>query len=270
MICPSCGKLISVSEEKCPFCGAWNPSLYGYGPGIQRFIGRRLDIVSVLVGVCVVLYVTALVLQPEAILRWRGIFSILSPGGQALYQLGMTGGEVWRAGWWWTLLTANYLHGSLLHIFFNMMWVRELGPMVVDYYGQARAFIIFSVSGAVGFLISNLMSGNPTVGASAAIFGLLAALIVYGRRSGSTMLSQQVLTWAVLMFVMGFVMPNVNNWAHAGGFAGGWVVSSALRMGHEQREGRLTMLLAVVLAVATLAGFVLSFINVTTILLRPR
>ena len=270
MICPSCGKLISVSEQKCPFCGAWNPSLYGYGPVLQRFIGRRLDLISVLVGVCVVLYVTSLALQPEAILRWRGVFGILSPGSQALYQLGMTGGEVWRAGWWWTLLTANYLHGSLLHIFFNLMWIRELGPLVVDYFGQARAFVIFTIGGVVGFLVSNLASGNPTIGASAAIFGLLAALIVYGRRTGSTMLASQVWTWAGLMFVMGFIMPSVNNWAHAGGFAGGWVAASALKTGHEQREGRIILMLGALLALATVAGFVMSFVNVTAILLHPR
>jgi len=268
MICPSCGKLISVTEGKCPFCGAWNPSLYGYGPVIQRFIGRRLDLVALLVGVCVVLYVTSLALQPDAAFSFRGVFGILSPGTRALYQLGMTGGAAWQQGWWWTLLTAIYLHGSLLHIFFNLMWVRQLGPAVVEYYGPARAFAIFSLAGAAGFVVSNLASGSPSIGASGAIFGLLAALIVYGRRTGSTMLSAQVWQWAVIMFVMGFLMPSVNNWAHAGGFAGGWLAAQGLRTGAEKREGRIVLVLALALALVTLAGVVLSFVQVTAVLLQ--
>jgi len=270
MICPNCGKLISVSEEKCPFCGAWNPSLYGYAPVLQRFIGRRLDLVAVLVTACVVLYVTSLALEPQAIFAWHGLFGILSPGSDALYLLGMTSGYRLRAGWWWTLLTANYLHGSLLHIFFNLMWVRQLGPAVVEYFGSVRAFVIFSIAGAIGFLVSDLASGAPTMGASAAIFGLLAALIVYGRRVGHTMLTNQLWQWAGIMFVMGFVMPNVNNWAHAGGFAGGWIAATGLRTGAEKREGRIVLLIGGLLAVVTLAGFALSFVNATAIILMRR
>jgi rhomboid protease GluP len=270
MLCPSCGKLISVSEEKCPFCGAWNPSLYGFGPGLQRWVGRRLDLVSVIVTACVVLYVAALALQPEAILHFTGFFGILSPGSRALYQLGMTGGVAWEERWWWTLLTAIYLHGSLLHIFFNLMWVRQLGPAVVEFFGPARAFVIFNVAGAVGFLVSDLASGGPSIGASGAIFGLLAALIVYGRRVNHSMLTTQVWQWALIMFVMGFLMPSVNNWAHAGGFAGGWLVAQVMPIEAQRREGRLVMIIGLLLALATAAGVVLSFVEVTGVLLRSR
>jgi rhomboid protease GluP len=270
MICPSCGKLISVSEEKCPFCGAWNPSLYGFGPGLQKWIGRRLDLVGVIVAACVVLYIVALALQPEAILQMHGFFGILSPGGRALYQLGMTGGVAWEERWWWTLLTAVYLHGSLLHIFFNVMWIRQLGPGVIEFYGPSRAFVIFSIAGAVGFLVSNLASGAQSIGASGAIFGLLAAIIVYSRRINHSMLSGQMWQLALVMFVMGFIMPSVNNWAHAGGFAGGWVAAQVMPIEAQKREGRLAMIVALLLALATLAGFVLSFLEVTGVLLRSR
>jgi len=270
MICPRCGKLISISEQKCPFCGAWNPSLYGYGPGLQKFIGRRLDLTSVIVSACVVLYVTSLVLQPEAILHPAGFLDILAPGSRALYQLGMTGGIAWSQHWWWTLLTAIYLHGSLLHIFFNVMWIRNLGPAVVEFWGPSQAFIIFNVAGVVGFLVSNIVTGHPSIGASGAIFGMLAALIVYGRRVGHSALTSQVWQWAIIVFVMGFVMSSVNNWAHAGGFAGGWLVSSVMRTTAEKREGRAAMVFGVLFALLTVAGVVLSFIQVTTLLLsRP-
>ena len=267
MICPSCGKLIGVGEERCPFCGAWRPGLYGFAPALQRLFGRRLDLISVIVVSCVVLYVVSLVLQPESIFQLRGLFSILSPGTRALYQLGMTGGVAWREGWWWTLLTAIYLHGGLLHIFFNVMWIRNLGPTVTEVYGPARAFVIWSIAGAAGFLISNLASGSPSIGASGSIFGLLSALIVYGRRRGSSMLTAQLWQWAVLMFAMGFFMSGVNNWAHAGGFGGGWVTAEAMRFSDEKRESPRVQMLALALLALTGAGVVMSFVKVTGLLL---
>jgi rhomboid protease GluP len=268
MICPQCGKLISINEEKCPFCGAWRPGLYGLTPTMNRWFGGRLDLINIIVVACIVLYVVSLALQPEAIFQMGGgLFSILSPGERALYQLGMTGGLAWRAGFWWTLLTAIYLHGGVLHIFFNVMWIRNLGPAVTEAYGQARAFVIFSIAGAVGFLLSNVVSGGPTLGASGSIFGLMAALIVYGRRVGHMALTRQVWQWAIIVFVMGFVLNGVNNWAHLGGFAGGWVSAEAMRF-HERREGRGVQLLALALLALTAAGVALSFVKVTSALLQ--
>src|SRR5262249_11330669 len=235
MICPSCGKLIGVGEERCPFCGAWRPGLYGYAPALQRLFGRRLDLIAIIVTTCVALYLVALALQPEAIFRLRGPFSLLAPGMRALYQLGMTGGVAWHEGWWWTIFTAIYLHGGLLHIFFNVMWIRTLGPTVTEVYGPARAFVIFSLAGAAGFLISNLASGSPSIGASGSIFGLLSALIVYGRRRGASLLTTQLWQWAALMFALGFFMTGVNNWAHAGGFGGGWGTAEAMGFRCEKR-----------------------------------
>jgi membrane associated rhomboid family serine protease len=267
MLCPNCGKLISVNEERCPFCGAWRPGLFGFAPVIQKFVGARLDVIHVISATCVVLYVLALILQPDAIFQWHGIFAFLSPGTRALYQLGMTGGLAWREGWWWTVLTAIYLHGGLLHIFFNLMWIRNLGPAVTDAFGPGRAFVIFSVSGAVGFLVSNIATGAPTVGASGSIFGLLAALIVYGRRTGASMLTAQLYQWAVVLFVFGFVMSSVNNWAHAGGFAGGWVVAEAMGFSDHRRESLGVQILALALLAMTLVGFVLSLVRVTSALM---
>jgi rhomboid protease GluP len=266
MICPECGKLIGVGEEKCPFCGAWRPGLYGWTPALQRLFGGRLDLISIIVTACVALYIASLVLQPEAIFRMSGLFSILSPGQRALYQLGMTGGAAWREGWWWTVLTAIYLHGGILHIFFNVMWIRNLGPAVTEVYGPARAFVLFSLAGAAGFLISNSFTASPSIGASGSIFGLLAALIVYGRKRGGSIMTMQLWQWAAVMFAMGFFMSGVNNWAHAGGFAGGWVTAEAMRFS-ERRESRGVQLLALALLVMTALGVVLSFIKVTGMLL---
>ena len=267
MICPQCEKLISVSEERCPFCGAWRPGLYGWMPVIQRWFGRRADLIGVISVACIALYVISLVLQPEAIFQRFGVFSLLSPGTRALYQLGMTGGFAWDHGWWWTMFTAIYLHGGLLHIFFNVLLIRQLGPGVVDVYGPARAVVIFTVAGVIGFLVSNLATGGQTIGASGGVYGLLGALIVYGRRVGHSLLTAQMWQWALIMFVMGFFMPGVNNWAHAGGFAGGWGAATFMPLDHERRESRGVQLLAVAFVVVTVAGFGLSFYEVTRMML---
>ena len=267
LVCSHCGKLVGINEPTCTFCGAWRPGLYGWAPGLQRLVGHSLDLFSLIVATCVTLYAIALLLQPEAITQLRGMLSILSPGGRALYQLGMTGGLAWQLGWWWTLFTAIYLHGSLLHIVFNVMWIRNLGPSVTEVFGPARAFVLFNLGGAFGFLVSNVMNGTPTIGASGSIFGLLGALIVYGRRRGSSMMSQQLWQWAIVLFVFGFLMPGSNNWAHAGGFAGGWGCAYLMGFIDEQRESTAMVLLALAFIGVTVIGIILSFTKVTGSLL---
>jgi rhomboid protease GluP len=267
IVCPACGRLIAVGEPRCPFCGAWRPGLFGWAPGLRRLFGERVDLISLIVATCVVLYGVALLLDPSALANPRGLLGFLAPGSRALYQLGMTGGMAWQLGWWWTLFTAIYLHGSVLHIIFNVLWIRDLGPVVTEIYGPIRAFLIFVAGGAIGFLLSNLVVGVPTIGASGSVFGLLAALIVYGRRRGSRMLSSQVWQWAVVLFIMGFVLPSVNNWAHGGGFAGGWVASTFLRPADERRESPQLYLLAIGIILLTAVGIILSFTKVTALLL---
>ncbi len=268
MICPGCGKLIGVDEERCPFCGAWRPGMYGVTPRLQRLFGRKLDLNAIIVAACVALYLVALALDPGAILHGggmglSGLFNFLSPASIALYKLGMTNGELLRHGMWWTLFSAIYLHGSLLHIFFNLMWIRQLGPSVTEVYGPGRSFVLFTVAGAAGFLLSDLLSGAPTIGASGSIFGLLAALIVYGRRRRIHMMASQLWQWAIVLFVMGFLMSGVNNWAHLGGFAAGWGVASVMHFEDEKRETPLVQILALALLAITAFGVVSSFVTMT-------
>ena len=234
---------------------------------LRTLFGAKLDLITLVLGACVTLYALALLLQPEAILQPSSLLSFLSPGSRALYQLGMTGGVAWQRGWWWTLLTAIYLHGGLLHIFFNVMWIRNLGPLATEVYGPARTFVLFNIAGVSGFFASNVMSGVPTIGASGAIFGLLAALIVYGQKRGSSMMSNQLWQWAVVLFIFGFLMPGINNWAHGGGFAGGWVTAHLMGFSDEQRESTGVLMASLALLLLTVVGFGLSFMKVTEILL---
>jgi rhomboid protease GluP len=191
------------------------------------------------------------------------MFSLLSPSPNALFAVGASGAvPVFGFGRWWTVLSASWLHGSLLHLLFNMLWVRDLGPSTAELYGASRMVIIYTVAGVVGFLLSSaagaffplpfLGGAQLTVGASASIFGLLAALVHYGRRAGSSHIGSQAWGYAVVLFVLGFVMRGVDNWAHLGGFLGGYLAARLLDPLREERTDH-TLAAIVCLAASFLA-----------------
>ena len=160
-----------------------------------RRLGVRADFPHIITIICVGLYVLALMIDPARIFDTGGMMGLpLTPSGAASLKLGMTGSApVFYYGNWWTVVTAIYLHGGLLHIFFNMMWVRQLGPLVGELFGPFRLVVIFTVAGITGFIASALMDTAYTLGASGSIFGLLAAAIVYGRQQGSSLFTRQFL-----------------------------------------------------------------------------
>jgi rhomboid protease GluP len=235
VLCPSCGQLVGVRDEKCLSCGRTNPGLWGFS-GLLKLLGRDLGFVRIVLWSCGLLYVCTLVVDPGSI-RMSGL-AFLSPGLESLFLFGASGAvPVFRFNRWWTVLSAAWLHGGLLHIAFNMLWVRDLGAATAHLYGGARTIIIYTVSAVSGFVASSLagaylgflprfLSGAGfTVGASAPVFGLLGALIYYGRRGGSSFIGDQAKRWALILFVFGFVFPGIDNWAHLGGLAGGFVTA---------------------------------------------
>lgn len=268
-MCPQCERLVAAQEARCPYCGAWQPGMFGYGPALQRVFGGSFDLTNTITIACAALYVLSLAIDPRALLNFGGLFDLFSPSGEALFRLGMTGNMiVFTGGRWWTLATACFLHGSILHILFNMVIMRRFLPQVVDLYGNARAFVIFMAAGIIGFLASAGIGHGNSVGASGAIFGLMAALISYGRRTGQHHIANDLWISAVMMFVMSFMMGgHVDNWAHAGGFAGGYLAAQLMPTSH-RNEGPGVMVLAGALAFVTVAGVVLSFIGFTPGLAR--
>jgi membrane associated rhomboid family serine protease len=260
ILCPSCGRLTNADAATCLVCGRRNPGMWGFAGPLRALFRRRsfVDVVSV---ACVVLYVVSLIIDPQAALQPRGFLNVFSPSLRALRALGATGAVPWQEGQWWTLFTAIYLHGGLLHILFNVLWIRQLGPAVEELYGPSRLVIIFTVAGAVGFLASNLLVYDFTIGASGSIFGLLGALVAFGQKRGGafgTMVLRQYGQWALVLFVLGFLMPGVNNIAHAGGFVGGFAAGLTLALAEHRSETAFDQLLAATAIGVTLLGFVLA------------
>ncbi|HEY7041378.1 MAG TPA: rhomboid family intramembrane serine protease [Methylomirabilota bacterium] len=260
-LCYRCGKLNRVDATECFYCGARRPGLWGFGPGVGRLMGR-LDFARAVTVVCIALYVASILLDPRAAFRTRNPFDMLAPSNGALIRLGMTGAVPWAAGFWWTLFTAIYLHGSLLHILFNLLWVRQLAPPVEQIFGGSRLVVIFTVAGALGFVLSNFVGVTWTIGASGAIFGLLGAMVAYGRSRGGSFgvaVFRQYGQWALIMFIFGFFMAGVNNWGHLGGFVGGYLVALAMGPLERAAERGLDRIAAFAAIAVTLIAFLLAF-----------
>ena len=276
VVCPACGALVGVKDPACYMCGRVNPGLFGFGP-LLRKLGADFGFVPVVIGASGLLYVCSLLLSGSSIFQIGGLFSILSPNLPSLFLFGASGGiPVFRFGRWWTVLSASWLHGSLLHIVFNMYYVRMFGPAAAELFGPARAVIIYVISGAIGFLLSSLafryMPGIPilsgagfTVGASAPLFGLLGAMVHYGR-VGSSSVKNAALQYAVPLFLFGLIMPGVDNWAHAGGFLGGYLVSAILNPMSRERGDH--MIVALLCLLATFVAIVVSVLSGLSLFLK--
>lgn len=260
ILCPSCGRLTSAEASACLMCGRRNPGMWGFAAPLRAVFGRRsfTDVVTV---ACIALYVASLLLDPRSAMSGRNPFDAFSPGDGALMALGAAGTHPWNLGRWWTIFTGIYLHGSILHILFNVLWIRQLGPAVEEIYGSARLVIIFTVSGAAGFLVSNFVGHQFTIGASGAVFGLLGAIVAFGTKRGGTfgaMVLRQYGYMALLMFALSFFMRAVNNAAHAGGFVGGLAAGLVLSLAERRRETTLDWVLAAAGIGVTVLGFALS------------
>ena len=156
VVCPSCHQLVGVNEEKCYYCGRPNPGMWGYA-GFLRQLGQDLGFVQVVIWSCAGLYIATLLADPGGI-QMGGALSLFSPSGRSLFLFGASGAmPLFQAGRWWTVLSAAWLHGGLLHIVFNMMWVRQLAPATASEYGIGRTVIIYTVSSITGFFLSSWM-----------------------------------------------------------------------------------------------------------------
>ena len=80
-------------------------------------------------------------------------------------------------------------------------------------------------------------------------------------------MTRQLWQWAIILGIFGFLMPGINNWAHGGGFAGGWVAASLMGFIDERRESTALLIASLAFIAVTLVGIGLSFVNVTRILL---
>jgi rhomboid protease GluP len=150
--------------------------------------------------------------------------------------LGVKDDSLIRAGQLWRLITPVFLHDStlpygLLHIGFNMYALYMLGRGIESRFGHSRFLLLYFLSGYAGNVMSFLLTPNPSLGASTALFGLFSAEAVFifqnrnlFRDKGRAALLN-ILTLAAVNLFLGLSIPSVDNWGHVGGFLGGVLFS---------------------------------------------
>ncbi|PIY21088.1 MAG: rhomboid family intramembrane serine protease, partial [Deltaproteobacteria bacterium CG_4_10_14_3_um_filter_60_8] len=237
ILCPNCRRLINRDESSCPFCGTSKPGSWWRN---NRFIvgfTEQSQIINLIIYANVGMYLLALLINPRADSLALHPFEFLSPSPGSLANLGSTGTiPILHQHRWWSLVAANYLHGSLLHILFNMLALRQIGPLVIQEYGGFRMLTIYTLGGVGGFILSFLAGVSYTIGASAAVCSLIGAILYYGKSRGGTYgqnLFHQVRGWAISIFVFGLLVPGINNWGHGGGMAAGAMFGFLL--GYQER-----------------------------------
>ena len=158
-----------------------------------------------------------------------------------------------RAGEWWRLLSATYLHGNLLHIVANASALKVLGQILETYEGRLRVPIAYLAGAILGSIVSTLVSSQTSIGASGGVMGIAAYVLVAAGRSGPDgtpawlrrrMLS--ILGWTAAMGAAAFLF--IDNGAHVGGAIGGALAALAVR-----KAGRRRRLLVDAIGLATAA-----------------
>jgi rhomboid protease GluP len=254
MLCPRCNQLIGSDENVCSRCGAsrvnpwWKPIAWTWGPLSDDWLVNSIIVVNIL------FYIFSLILTKDHSFTINPL-TILAPGQTSLLLLGATGTiPVDEYGRFWSFLSANYLHGGILHIIFNLMAFRRIAPWVSQEYGTGRMFTIYTIGGTVGYVVSYLAGIPFTIGASAAICALIGSLLYYGKSRGGTygtLVYREVGGWIVTLILFGFFMPGINNWAHGGGIISGLLLGILLGYLEKRPETRLHNVLAIACGVAT-------------------
>lgn len=156
--------------------------------------------------------------------------------GDALTSAGANyGPAVFQAGQWWRLVTSMFLHGGIVHLALNGWGFFQLGALFETWLGSIRLLLVYFASGIAGSLASAYFSEVPSVGASGAIFGVLGALIAFLLRRHQLLTPQaksllfQLVGWAVINVFFGFSTPGIDNAAHLGGCAAGFLLGLGLR-----------------------------------------
>lgn len=261
-VCPQCGRLNAAEDKTCYNCGKRLP-----GPVASSALGFLTDFsedglpaTKVLAGICIVVYALMMVTDPGLFSNGpvRGV-SGFDPS--TLYRFGALLGPPVIQREPWRVLSAVFLHGSLLHIGMNLLSMISLARTLEPHFRSARFALLYLSSGALGFCATVLWRGEEafSVGASGAIFGLLGAFIgalIIRRNPGW----QRVFVSNLIMaFMLGFVFRSVDNAAHVGGFGSGLVLGLLLELERQpHKRARLMGGLALLGIVAVLASVALS------------
>jgi membrane associated rhomboid family serine protease len=185
---------------------------------------------------------------------------VARPGGEVFEKGALIGAAISVDGDWYRLVTAMFLHASLLHLAFNMLALYWLGTVVEQALGTPRFLMLYFVSGIAGSAGALALSSPfaVTVGASGAIYGIMGALLVLEYRATGTFAGQALALIAVNL-ALTFAIPNISIGGHLGGLVGGILATFALSHFRYTQPRSLGPALVVLIGVAS---FVVAYVRV--------
>ena len=191
----------------------------------ETFKPKKIVVTPILIALCFIVFFGLELFAFGSLKDIFGVTNVAAFLSGALYKDAIASGQVWR------LVTYIFVHGSLLHLLVNMYSLYVVGTQIETYIGKVKYLIIFLVSGICGGLLSCLLSGGFSVGASGAIFGLLGALAYFGyhyRLYLGNVLKSEIIPLIILNLGIGFLLPGIDNFCHIGGLVGGIFASMAV------------------------------------------
>lgn len=206
---------------------AFNDLVYAMGALQKRNKSREenyfkiFSVTNVLILVNVIMFVITALLSKNIFISNDNVLRILGSKNNALI----------REGQYYRFLTCMFLHGGLVHIACNMYSLYVVGPLVEKVYGRFKFILIYFISGITGSIFSFLFSPYDSIGASAAIFGLLGALLIFSikiKKTAGKAFFMNIIAVIFLNVFMGITMPGIDNFAHMGGLLSGSILSLAL------------------------------------------
>lgn len=188
---------------------------------------KRVIVTGILVAINLIVFLISAIMS-------KSIFDI---DIYVLLNLGASFGPLIQEGEYFRLISSTFLHGGLIHLFFNMVTLFYIGSQIEVYFGKIRYLVIYFISGLGASMLSSTVSpGTVSVGASGAIFGLFGALLIFALRNKEKVGSgtiKNIITIIVLNLYIGLTTSNIDNWAHIGGVVTGLLTSIILT----KREG---------------------------------
>lgn len=266
-MCPNCRAFITVDDKVCPYCDM------KIGPrAVERRSGQDVGMIpAARFTTTVILLINAGMYAATVLYSMRAGGGAFDVDGQTLLLFGAKYSEAIRAGQWWRLITAGFLHGGILHILMNSWVIFDLGATVEEVYGTARYLVLYFVSTIAGFMASAWWSPYLSVGASAALFGLLGAMLAATMRSRTPMASAMrahYTQWAIWGLAIGFFPGlRIDNAAHLGGLAAGFVFGylAGTQPLYERWTERLWRFAAACCVVITAAAFAMMLLFLTAV-----
>jgi len=266
-LCPVCGSLVGINATRCHECGAsMRFSLAALSKKLSGVFGdNEAPVTTVLLIANILMFgVTYLAMVSEG--SGGGLSILWGIRGEVVYRLGASfGPAIFLLHEWWRLVTAMFLHGGLIHIGFNMMALMQFGPALEELYGSPRYLFLYVVTGMFGFLVSAWL-GNYSLGASGALLGLVGVMLaITSKRGGAFMrdLRARLISSVAILFLLGFSGVGIDNYAHGGGLALGFVLGKLFvdRKPMNNKEVRTAYALGWLAGIVVIASFVLMFMH---------